>query len=247
MFLRLVVLLCALVLLSSCAVPPDSPRFQPSGNLPRHDQASFDQYVRDTRAWIADNRAFIGEDRYREIALNAPFERRPGTPTNRGILFVHGLGSSPWYFTDVANAMAEDGWLVRSILLPGHGTRPADLMLPGHDDWENAVAHHTKLLADDVDELWLSGFSTGGNLVTTQAFQDDSVDGLLLFSPAFTRTASIFFSPQPFPIFGTGSISMTRTISSRISRCRRAGPRSIIARSVPCKKTSTPTALISPC
>jgi predicted esterase len=185
MFLRLSVLLSALVLLASCAVPPDSPRFQPSGSLPRHDQPSFDEYVRDTRAWIADNRAFIGDDRHREIALNAPFERRPATQAKRGILFVHGLGSSPWYFTDMASAMAEDGWLVRSILLPGHGSRPADLMLPDHDDWESAVAHHTKLLADEVDELWLGGFSTGGNLVTSHAYHDDNVDGLLLFSPGF--------------------------------------------------------------
>ncbi|GEN29181.1 lipoprotein [Halovibrio variabilis] len=193
MFRRLSVLLAALVLLTSCAVPPDSPRFQPSGDLPRYDQPSFDEYIRDTRAWIADNRSFISDDRHREIQLNAPFERRPATPAKRGILFVHGLGSSPWYFTDMANAMAEDGWLVRSILLPGHGTRPADLMLPGNDDWEDAIAHHTKLLSDEVDELWLGGFSTGGNLVTSQAFKDESVDGLLLFSPGFYPDSQYLF------------------------------------------------------
>ncbi|MDR5876281.1 alpha/beta hydrolase [Vreelandella gomseomensis] len=193
MFLRISFLLVALVLLSSCAMPPDSPRFQPSGSLPRHDQPSFDEYVRDTHAWIADNRAFIGDDRHREIALNAPFERRPDTPEKRGILFVHGLGSSPWYFTDMANAMAEDGWLVRSILLPGHGSRPADLMLPAHEDWEDAVAHHTQLLANEVDELWLGGFSTGGNLVTAQALKDDRVEGLLLFSPGFYPDSQYLF------------------------------------------------------
>ncbi|MEC4766460.1 alpha/beta fold hydrolase [Halomonas sp. CUBES01] len=193
MFLRISFLLVALVLLSSCAMPPDSPRFQPSGSLPRHDQPSFDEYVRDTHAWIADNRAFIGDDRHREIALNAPFERRPDTPAKRGILFVHGLGSSPWYFTDMANAMADDGWLVRSILLPGHGSRPADLMLPAHEDWEDAVAHHTQLLANEVDELWLGGFSTGGNLVTAQAFKDDRVEGLLLFSPGFYPDSQYLF------------------------------------------------------
>lgn len=193
MFRRLSVLLATLVLLTSCAVPPDSPRFQPSGDLPRYDQPSFDQYVRDTRAWIADNRSFISNDRHREIQLNAPFERRPGKPAKRGILFVHGLGSSPWYFADVANAMANDGWLVRSILLPGHGTRPADLMLPDSDDWEDTLAHHARLLADDVDELWLGGFSTGGNLVTSHAYHDDNVDGLLLFSPGFYPDSNYLF------------------------------------------------------
>lgn len=196
MFRHLCILFSALTLLTSCAVPPASPRFQPSGNLPPYEQASFDHYVRETGAWIADNRAFISEDHAREIALNTPFELRPEKPAKRGILLVHGLGASPWYFMDIATAMANDGWLVRSILLPGHGTRPADLMLPKHDDWENIITHHANLLAAEVDELWLGGFSTGGNLVTSHAYTDDNVDGLLLFSPGFyPDTPYLFLAP----------------------------------------------------
>ncbi|MGY6564620.1 MAG: alpha/beta hydrolase [Halomonadaceae bacterium] len=182
---RFCFLLSTLVFLTSCAMPPDSPHFQPSDNLPPYDQDSFDRYVRDTRGWIADNRAFLSDDLELEIQLNTPFELRPDRPAKRGILFVHGLGASPWYFSDVATVMANDGWLVRSILLPGHGSRPADLMLPNYDDWENIIAHHANLLAAEVDELWLGGFSTGGNLVTTHALSDENVAGLLLFSPGF--------------------------------------------------------------
>ena len=185
MLTRLCLLLFTLVVLASCALPPDSPLFQPSDSLPSYDQDSFEQYVSDTRAWIADNRVFLHEDRNLEIELNTPFERRPDEPAKRGILFVHGLGASPWYFADIADALANDGWLVRSILLPGHGSRPADLMLPDFDDWENAVAHHANLLAAEVEELWLGGFSTGGNLVASHALRDDSIAGLLLFSPGF--------------------------------------------------------------
>jgi esterase/lipase len=88
------------------------------------------------------------------------------------------------------------GWLVRSILLPGHGARPADLMLPDNDDWEKAIAHHANLLAAEVDELWLGGFSTGGNLATSHAYTDDNVDGLLLFSPGFyPDTNYLFLTP----------------------------------------------------
>ncbi|MGR4069786.1 lysophospholipase [Halomonas sp. LR3S48] len=182
---RLGLLLSTLVFLASCALPPDTPHFQPSDSLPPYDQDSFDQYVRDTRAWIAENRAFLSDDHNLEIQLNTPFELRPDKPAKRGILFVHGLGASPWYFSDIATAMADDGWLVRSILLPGHGTRPADLMLPDSEDWEKTVAHHANLLAAEVDELWLGGFSTGGNLVTSHALSDENVAGLLLFSPGF--------------------------------------------------------------
>ncbi|TMU27102.1 alpha/beta fold hydrolase [Halomonas sp. ATBC28] len=195
MFRRLNILLL-LLLLNSCALPPDSPRFRPSESLPPYEQESFEQYVRETRAWIADNRAFIGEDRELEIELNTPFEIRPDEPAKRGILLVHGLGASPWYFIDIATAMANDGWLVRSILLPGHGTRPADLMLADNKDWGEIIAHHANLLAAEVDELWLGGFSTGGNLVTSHAYTDDNIDGLLLFSPGFyPDTNSLFLTP----------------------------------------------------
>ncbi|MGO2240743.1 MAG: hypothetical protein ACTH5D_03185 [Halomonas sp.] len=61
--------------------------------------------------------------------MNTPFDIRPDEPAKRGILLAHGRGASPWYFIDIATAMANNGWLVRSTLLPGHGTRPADLML----------------------------------------------------------------------------------------------------------------------
>ncbi|KFC51517.1 hypothetical protein DK37_13655 [Halomonas sp. SUBG004] len=193
MIRRLSVLFFTLFLLTSCAVPPDSPRFQSSGSLPPYDQESYDQYVRETRAWIANNRAFVSEDRDLEIALNTPFELRPDKPAKRGILLVHGLGASPWYFIDIATAMANDGWLVRSILLPGHGTRPADLMLADNEDWEKIISHHAALLAAEVDELWLGGFSTGGNLVTSHAFTDGNVDGLLLFSPGFYPGSSYLF------------------------------------------------------
>ncbi|BBI59892.1 hypothetical protein HSBAA_11980 [Vreelandella sulfidaeris] len=57
------------------------------------------------------------------------------------------------------------------------------------------IAHHAKLLAAEVDELWLGGFSTGGNLVTSHAFSDDNVDGLLLFSPGFYPDTRYLFRP----------------------------------------------------
>lgn len=65
-------------------------------------------------------------------------------------------------------------------LLPGHGSRPADLMLPDFDDWENIVAHHADLLSAEVEEHWLGGFSTGGNLVMSQALTDEDEGSYLM-------------------------------------------------------------------
>ena len=64
---RLSILLSTLVLLTSCAVPPNSPRFQPSSGLPRYDsgQVSIVTCVVVTRglAIAEQSAAFIGDDR----------------------------------------------------------------------------------------------------------------------------------------------------------------------------------------
>ena len=92
--------------------------------------------------------------------------------------------------------MAQNGWLARSMLLPGHGTRPADLGIPDYDDWTEAVAHQVALLEREVDEVWLGGFSTGGNLVTSYAMEHPEIAGLLLFSPGiYPDNGLLFLTP----------------------------------------------------
>lgn len=189
-------------LLAACAFPPETALYQQSPDIPPYQQDSFAEYVSETRDWIATHRVFLTDDHETEIARNIPFEIRPQASSNqassndaprRGILFVHGLGASPWYFHDIASAMAQDGWLARSMLLPGHGTRPGDLSLPDYDDWTGSVAHQVKLLEREVDEVWLGGFSTGGNLVTSYAARNPDIAGLLLFSPGIEPGTDLLF------------------------------------------------------
>lgn len=180
------VIVCVLFL-SGCSQIPDQPNYQPSTSLPEYQQRHYSNYVQDTRQWVSDNRVFLTPDKNTELTANTPFEVKPELPVtpSRGVLLVHGLGDSPGYFQDVATTLAKQGFLVRSMLLPGHGSKPADLMLPDFSDWEKAVQHQIKLLEKNVDEVWLGGFSTGGNLVTTEALNNDHIAGLLLFSPGF--------------------------------------------------------------
>lgn len=183
----LLILLMLPVLLSGCLENPVGPLYTASESLPPYDQPVFQQYVDETREWVEKNRYFLTTARETELAVNTPFELRPSQADRpgRGILLVHGLGDSPGYFKDVAEVLVREGFLVRAMLLPGHGTRPADLMLPSVEDWKNAVAHQVALLSEEVDEVWLGGFSTGANLVTAYALQSEEVAGLLLFSPGF--------------------------------------------------------------
>ncbi|MEM6988605.1 MAG: alpha/beta fold hydrolase, partial [Pseudomonadota bacterium] len=165
-----------------------------SASLPNYEQASFDAYLAETRSWLAANRAYLTEDKQAEVDANAPFELAPsGADTPRkGVLLVHGLGDSPFYLRDLSQVLADRGFLVRSLLLPGHGSRPADLTLPDYDDWTRLVSNHVALLKARVQDVWLGGFSTGSNLVTAYAARDDDIQGLLLFSPALVPRDALY-------------------------------------------------------
>lgn len=125
-----------------------------------------------------------------EVALNGPREWWPaksgrGTKPEKGILLVHGLGDSPWTFNDVAQEFAKRGFLVRTVLLPGHGTHPNDMLDVELEQWQKVVQEQAATLKQDVKQVYLGGFSTGANLVTEYAYESDDIAGLALFSPAF--------------------------------------------------------------
>ncbi|MBU4609268.1 alpha/beta fold hydrolase [Achromobacter sp. GG226] len=146
---------------------------------------SFAEYQSRTLAELRATRAFQSADHDRELAWNGPREWRPAGPTRRGVLLVHGLGDSPWSFHDIGEQLAAQGFLVRTVLLDGHGSRPEHLLDVSLGDWQRVVATQVAALRADVDQVYLGGFSTGANLAVHRAYAGDDVDGLLLFSPAF--------------------------------------------------------------
>ncbi|MDD9178402.1 alpha/beta fold hydrolase [Aliivibrio sp. A6] len=177
-------------MLGACSQSTTDANYVPSDSLPNYSQSSFQQYVDETKQWLTEHRIFKSNNLEKELSVNLPFEIKPNKPNGKGVLLVHGLGDSPFSFIDVAQHLADQGYLVRSILLPGHGSKVADLMLPSLEDWQNVVHHHTQLLKAQTDKVWLGGYSTGANLVTSEALKDDNIAGLLLFSPAFKPGSS---------------------------------------------------------
>ncbi|GAB3257396.1 alpha/beta hydrolase [Chitinimonas naiadis] len=167
-----------LYLLTACAATDVAP------GMPRG-ESSFAVYREQSRAWLQQHRQFLTADKALEVELNAPQEWRPTVPAGKGVLLVHGLGDSPFSFSDIGPRLAERGFLVRTLLLPGHGTRPADMIGVSADDWRGLVERQTRQMEQEVGEVYLGGFSTGANLVTSVALEDGNVAGLMLFSPAF--------------------------------------------------------------
>lgn len=152
---------------------------------------SFETYRQQTVAMMREKRAFQTPDTETELGWNAPRQWNPSGAVKGGVLLVHGLGDSPWSFNDVGQRLADQGFLVRTVLLPGHGTRPEDMLDVRLEEWQRVVREQAQLLSREVPEVYLGGFSTGANLVLDYAYQHDDIAGLLLFSPAF-RSDSIY-------------------------------------------------------
>lgn len=154
---------------------------------------TFAEYVARTRDMLTEAHANTpAAERAKIIDGNAPFELLPSggdcagceKPFRRGVLLTHGLSDSPYFMRHLAELFRQHGFRVMAILLPGHGTQPGDLLDVRWQDWAEAVAYGTDRLAEEVDELYLAGFSAGGALSIYQSLRDDRVRGLFLFSPA---------------------------------------------------------------
>lgn len=169
--------LLALMLSAACA----SDRME--ARPPSYD--SFAAYESDVRRQVMARRGGDAPEFLSMADLNTPREWRPVGAARGGVLLVHGLGDSPWSFHDLAPELARQGFLVRSVLLPGHGTAPEDMLNVSLEDWRRTVAEQTLLLKRDAGPIFLGGFSTGANLVLAEAYSTQNVAGLLLFSPAF--------------------------------------------------------------
>ena len=171
-------------------------RLQPSGEgLPFDPDRNrdFDDYVRQTRERLERHKVYMDPDRAdTELAAAMPFERTPdaGCPLagsarpSRGVLLLHGLSDMPLAMRDLADAFAERCFLVRAMLLPGHGTRAGDLLDVTREDWLAATRFGLETLKEDVGQVFVGGFSLGGLLTMHAALEDATVRGAFLFSPA---------------------------------------------------------------
>ena len=148
-------------------------------------QVSFAEYRQQTLVWLEQNRTFQTGDHATELEWNAPREWRPSGIAKRAILLVHGLGDSPWSFNDVGQTLADQGFLVRTVLLPGHGSKPSDMLDVTLRQWQQVVREQTQIMQREVPTVYLGGFSTGANLVLDYAYEHSEIAGLVLFSPAF--------------------------------------------------------------
>jgi esterase/lipase len=151
---------------------------------------SFKAYCQAVRTMLRkareDVRLPVNEE---HIELNSPFELVPEKPNHKGVLLIHGLFDSPFIMRDIGHHLVKQGYLVRAILLPGHATIPADLLTTSYREWLKATEYGVKSFANQIDELYLVGFSTGAALALHEVLYNTKsttppIAGLVMLSPA---------------------------------------------------------------
>ncbi len=157
----------------------------------------FATYVDQCRAMIAKRRVDLAQhsvDAKIIIDANSPFESFPLQPTNRmryGALLIHGLFDCPFSLRDIGSRLQKNGIVSRAILLPGHGTTPSDLLSITYQDWIQALRYGIASLKNDVDKLFIIGYSTGATLAVYEALHNTELAGLILLAPAIRIKAPL--------------------------------------------------------
>lgn len=196
------------VLLLGCSVtgnPPPRPELvrsgwgNPSALLPA---ADFETYLTNVSQELRTHRLpFDASMADAELVKVAPFRTPPGsgctTDTPRGIVvLVHGLSDTAFSMRDLATTFANHCFESRAVLLPGHGTRPADLMGVDHRAWQAHVAAAVRQARSESDRIVVAGFSLGAALaLNVAADSPGDIAAVIGFSPAY-RIRSHFLARQ---------------------------------------------------
>jgi len=102
----------------------------------------------------------------------------------RGVLLLHGFIGSPKDFGILPQRLAEAGYFVYAPLLPGHGTKPQDLLREDADTWFAAARASYRELRARCAWVAVVGFSMGGTLAARLAVEEAAPpDALVLAAP----------------------------------------------------------------
>jgi len=193
------------------SLPPADPKYQPTNVSLRlwaddGEPVGFNEYLSTAHDAISRSRWVIeGESatqRIEHVRLISPAEWRVAFDKKRectsdnteGVLLLHGLTDTPFLMRDLGDFFAarKGCFVIRSILLPGHGTGPGDMSRAQYEDWAAATKYGINQFKSVARRVHLVGFSTGGALSIYWAYKRAELDvpiaSLVLFSPAIRPT-----------------------------------------------------------
>jgi len=212
LIINLTAILAVLFALSSYAAPED--RLKASGfsaSIPEPDD-SFANYVAENTGRISHALQLIYDNGFSPftgaytlesvVQMRAPYQIdvdtvRCNTAQSQrklGFLLLHGLTDSPYMLRAMANSLAQQYpcALLRGLLLPGHGTLPGDTLAMKYEQWQATTEFGVESFRDEVDELYLVGYSTGSSLSLDYVEshpEDELIAGLIMLSPALKASS----------------------------------------------------------
>ncbi|MFK8084043.1 MAG: alpha/beta hydrolase [Granulosicoccus sp.] len=151
-------------------------------------QQDFQKHIEEVRDYLLDTQ--LESRTPADVNYNLPFEIRAdqSVPYRGKYLLIHGLNDSPAVWHDGARALVERGYDVRAILLPGHGNTPETQLDVSYEQWLDVARAQLAYWRSPDTPLHIGGFSLGGVIATILALENDDIQGLFLFAPAYYST-----------------------------------------------------------
>lgn len=203
-----------MLLTSSCNTTVQSPeslrqsqRLEPTGQSITFDASSytgFSDYIVQMQRHLSAYKVYLNpRDSAAELAAALPFIVTPDevdtivdcdaqVGTTSGIVLFHGLSDTPAAMRDLATEFARRCFVSYSMLLPGHGARPAELLEVTRNDWLAAAQFAIESMKTQVDHTYVGGFSLGGLIALRSAMIDPEIKAVFAFSPAFALHRSLY-------------------------------------------------------
>ncbi len=112
------------------------------------------------------------------------------------VLLVHGFIGAASNFGELPERLADAGYRVRAIRLPGHGTTPFELRETPASEMLDAVLRELRGLKQQHNHVFIVGHSMGGTL-STLAASTEELDGLILAAPYFRVSYQWYYVLRP--------------------------------------------------
>ena len=113
---------------------------------------------------------------------NFPFFLTPNNPNGQAVLLIHGFSASPREMSLLGTTLQKNNFTVYGVRLPGHGTRPEDLLNRKAEEWQETVSRGYQSLLKMGFNVSVAGLSTGALLALTLAIKQQP-NRLILLAP----------------------------------------------------------------
>ncbi|MEG0742641.1 MAG: alpha/beta fold hydrolase [Clostridia bacterium] len=121
--------------------------------------------------------------------------------SDNGILLIHGFTGSAAHMRKLADGLAQRGYTVRSINLPGHASTEAEMAKTGWESWLQASKEAALQMLNTCKTVTVCGLSMGGVLALLLAEQMKVHACVPISAPMATKNRLMPFAGLVAPVY----------------------------------------------